>query len=98
MTKELAWDGDWGAIKSDTEREWAETELQREVCPQHILYGIRPTAVGRRWRRDDVLFELPDGRFAQVHLTRRFEANPHWPDTQIYLTFQEWKAVPVEDR
>lgn len=98
MEQDPAWDGDWYAIDSASEREWAENELRRELCPEHILYGLEATAVGRRWRRDDVLFQLSNGRFAQVHLTRRPEADPRWPDTQIYATFEDWQAVPVEDR
>jgi hypothetical protein len=62
------------------------------------LYGVEVTAIGRRWRRDDVLFRLRDGRFAQVHLTRRPEANLDLPDTQIYPAFVDWQAVPLEDR
>jgi len=64
----------------------------------HILYGVEAVAIGRRWRRDDVLFQLSDGRFAQVHLTRPPETNPDFPDTQIYTSFGNWKSVPVEDR
>ena len=98
MTEAYDWDGDWSAIVSISERESLEKELQRELCSTHILYGIEAAAIGRRWRRDDVLFLLPDGRFAQVHLTRRRETNPRWPDTQIYASFEAWKSVPVEDR
>ena len=98
MTKAYEWDGDWSAIVCMSERESLEKELQRELCSSHILYGIEAAAIGRRWRRDDVLFLLRDGRLAQVHLTWRQETNPVWPDTQIYASFEEWKSVPVEDR
>ena len=98
MKQQPVWDGDWYSIDSASEREWAEDELRQELCPEHVLYGLEATAVGRRWRRDDVLFRLSDGRFAQVHLTRRPEAHPRWPDTQTYATFEDWQAVPVEDR
>ena len=98
MTKAYEWDGDWSAIVGMSERESLEKELQRELYSSHILYGIEAAAIGRRWRRDDVLFLLRDGRLAQVHLTWRQETNPVWPDTQIYASFEEWKSVPVEDR
>ena len=98
MTGTYEWDGDWSAIVSMSEREGLDNELQRELCSAHILYGLEATAIGRRWRRDDVLFLLSDGRLAQVHLTRRPETNPHFPDTQIYTSFDDWKSVPVEDR
>ena len=98
MTEAYEWDGDWSAIDGMSERKGLEDELRRELCSSHIIHGIEAAAIGRRWRRDDVLFLLRDGRFAQVHLTWRAEANPRWPDTQIYASFEEWKSVPVEDR
>jgi len=55
-------------------------------------------AVGRRWRRDDVLFRLEDGRYVRLHLTRHKESNPALPTTDIYASFDEWKALPLEDR
>ena len=92
------WQGDWYEVTGANERRELEEELARELCPSHVLYGVHATALGRRWRRDDVLFELGDGRFAQVHLTRRQESNPGCPSTDIYNSFKDWKAVPVEDR
>ncbi|QSR18943.1 hypothetical protein CA833_17395 [Novosphingobium sp. KA1] len=94
----MEWDGDWSEVSSETERTWLEEELAREVCPTHSLYGVRAVALGRRWRRDDVLFHLEDGRFAQVHLTRRPESNPLWPSTEFFASFDAWLAIPVEDR
>jgi hypothetical protein len=35
-------------------------ELRREVCPQHVLYGVQVKTVARRYDNDDVLFELSD--------------------------------------
>ena len=98
MKQQPAWDGDWYGIESAAEREWAEVELRQEICPVHVLFGLEASAVGRRWRRDDILFRLSGGRFAQVHLTNRYEINPMWPDTQIYASFEDWQSVPVEDR
>jgi hypothetical protein len=98
MRQGPSWDDDWYAVDSATERKWAEDELRGELCQGHILVGLEATAVGRRRRRDDVLFRLCDGRLAQVHLTRRPEADLRYPDTQIYATFEDWRAVPVEDR
>jgi hypothetical protein len=92
------WDGDWYKVTSETERQELESELARELTPGHALYGISAGALGRRWRRDDVLFQLADGRYAQLHLTRRKENDPAWPSTDIYDSFADWKAVPVEDR
>ena len=98
MAEVYAWDGDWSAIENEEERTRLETELPRECCSTHVLFGKKATALGRRWKRDDVLFRLEDGGFAQVHLTWHQESNPNWPHTEIYLTFDEWKAVPPGDR
>jgi hypothetical protein len=97
MQNDFAWDGDWEAV-SPSDAAWAESELRRELAPGHILFDHQWTALGRRWRRDDFLFQLADGRFAQVHLTRRVETDPRWPVSEIFKTFDDWKAVPVEDR
>jgi hypothetical protein len=98
MTTAFDWDGDWNAIESETERRELEAELQREAHPAHVLHGHTAVALGRRWRRDDILFLLDDGRFAQVHLTWRPETKPEWPWTNIFPTFEAWKTVPVADR
>ena len=44
-------------------------ELQRELHPDHALFGSPVSAVARRQDCDDVLFMLNDGRVAIVHLT-----------------------------
>jgi hypothetical protein len=98
MAEDYSWDGDWSGIESEEERARLEAELSRECCPGHVLFGRKGTAVGRRWKRDDVLFKLADGRFAQVHLTWYVESSPDWPNGEIYATFEDWKAVPPEDR
>ena len=98
MDEASDWHGDWSEVTSANERRDLEEELARELSPGHVLYGVHATAMGRRWRRDDVLFVLGDGRFAQVHLTRRQESNRAWPSTDVYDSFEDWKAVPVEDR
>lgn len=92
------WDGDWDSITGASERRRLEAELYRELCPTHILHGLKVTALGRRRRRDDILFELSDGRFAQVHLTHSVETDPRWPMTNVFQTFRDWQAVPPEDR
>ena len=98
MSTETDWEGDWYEITSESERCELDEELRREVCPEHPLYGIESLAVGRRYRRDDVLFRLGDGRYAQVHLTRRKETSPDWPSTDIYDSLDDWRSVPVVDR
>ncbi|WP_411339256.1 hypothetical protein V6U71_15265 [Sphingopyxis sp. J-6] len=92
------WDGDWYRVTSETERRELGEELERELSPGHILYGTKATALGRRFRRDDVLFRLEDGRVARLHLTRRKESNPLFPTTDVYDSYADWAALPLEDR
>ena len=92
------WDGDWESIADEGERSRLKKELCRELCPTHVLYGLKVTALGRRRRRDDVLFRLADGRLAQVYLTYRAETDPRWPWTDVFQSFEAWQAVPPVDR
>ena len=98
MSDENDWDGDWYRVTSETERRELEEELERELSPGHILCGIKATALGRRFRRDDVLFRLEDGRVARLHLTRHKESNPAFPTTDVHGSFADWAALPLEDR
>ncbi|NIJ63427.1 hypothetical protein FHR20_000358 [Sphingomonas leidyi] len=98
MSDASEWDGDWYGVTSETEQQELEDELVQELAPGHVLYGTHVVAVGRRWRRDDVLFRLADGRYARLHLTRHKESSPALPTTDIYASFDEWKALPLEDR
>jgi len=71
-----------------------EEELRREVCEKHVLFGIDAKIIARRQDLDDFLFELPNGRFANVHLTWSKESNPTWPGTEIYASAdQMWAAI-----
>jgi len=97
MADELIWDGDWEPVTSN-DAVWAENELGRELAPGHILFGKTWVALGRRPKRDDFLFRLSDGRFAQIHLTRHAEADPRWPVAEIFDNFEDWKMIPPQDR
>lgn len=69
-----------------------ETELARELCDGHVLYGVHAKIVARRQDLDDFLFELPDGRFANVHLTWAHESHPTWPSTEIYESVEHMRS------
>jgi hypothetical protein len=69
-----------------------EKELARELCEKHVLYGVPAKIVARRQDLDDFLFELPDGRFANVHLTWSRESNPTWPSTEIYDSVEQMRS------
>lgn len=61
-----------------------DEELRREVCSEHVLYGVDARVIARRQDLDDFLFELSDSRYANVHLTWSKELDPTWPSTEIY--------------
>jgi hypothetical protein len=60
------------------------------------LFGLSVVALARRYDRDDVLFELADGRVAEVHLTwtGKPERDPCWPETTIFGSCALW----IEER
>jgi hypothetical protein len=69
-------------------------ELQREVSPAHLLFGLQVTAIARRIDCDDVLFQITSEpeRFAVVHLTwtGRPQFNAEQPSTVLFDTISEF--------
>lgn len=61
-------------------------ELKRELCPEHELFGQPVKIIARRQDRDDYLFALADGRYANVHLTWHTVRTAVWPLTEIFQT------------
>lgn len=98
MSAAYPWDAEWDGIDDPADADALARELAREVCGDHVLFGRQVTAIGRRRKRDDVLFRLDDGTFAQVHLTWNVERSPLWPSTEFFPDFAAWQAVPPEDR
>ena len=76
----------WGRLEPER-RNGIETELVREICKGHLLFGNSCVALARRVDCDDVLFEV-DGRPAEavVHLTYAVESDPHWPATEMFAS------------
>ncbi|HEY2081919.1 MAG TPA: hypothetical protein VGI88_03975 [Verrucomicrobiae bacterium] len=73
-----------------------EAELQRELPPGHLLYGIPVETFGYSDGSDDVLFhrlDTPD-RFTIVHLTwlGHTEINAQHPTVEFDGTFAEFLA------
>jgi hypothetical protein len=68
------------------------SELHAELSVLHPLFGLSAAAVARRGDQDDVLFELADGRVAEVHLTwsRKLEPDPRLPETMIFASLTVW--------
>lgn len=69
-----------------------EMELKKEVSFFHPLNWKSVRAVAIRTDRDDVLFEVLNGRskYAVVHLTWRKESSRKFPTTKFY---KDWKDV-----
>jgi hypothetical protein len=71
-------------------------ELQRELSPEHSLFGKPVVAVARRIDRDDVLFRFGESpeRYAVVHLTwtGKQEGSRQWPRTEIFDSLGQFTA------
>jgi len=67
-------------------------ELESEVPPNHVLYGLKTRALATRRDRDDVLFEIEGGQMplAVVHMTWRKETDPYWPSTKLFQSWDDW--------
>jgi hypothetical protein len=85
----------WEAVPEGTGA-WLESELRREIGhPDHPLHGAAYRAVARCGGCDDVVFALPGGRYAVVHLTGRGtpEHDPRWPTTRWFGSWTELRAA-----
>ena len=101
----VSWLEPWMPIDSEDARRAFEGELHRELGAAPLLFGSPAVALAKRQDQDDVLFELQDGRVAEVHLTWRGrpESDPQWPRTAIYPSLDAWtehqmKPLNVEFR
>jgi hypothetical protein len=85
-------DLDWpDSKKVEYSHAW-ERQLKREVGLQHVLHGEHVVLIARRFDCDDALFQLGDGRVADVHLTWSSspEGDPRWPGTQVFENIDNW--------
>lgn len=64
-------------------------ELKREIAKGHPLWGVDVIAIAIGGNGDDVLFEIPNGKYAYVHLTWRKETKPDWPHCEIFENFEK---------
>jgi len=90
----MDWLEPWSSVSELDERfkeNWRR-QLEIEVPPKHVLYGV-PVKLLARGNGDDALFEILDGtgRVADVHLTwAQSEERLPLPGTDIYCSLQEW--------
>jgi len=92
----FVWMFPWQAI-SRAARDAYELELQIELCPEHMLYGCKATAIGRTSNGDDILFLIHNNPtvLAVVHLTfvGRQEPNPLWPTIRFFESIEDWRRL-----
>ena len=88
----MMWLEPWTPIAQPGEREAMQSQLGSELSTSHALFGLSVVALARRHDQDDVLFELADGRVAEVHLTwsHKTETNPRWPRATIFASAAVW--------
>ena len=90
----MEWLEPWCSVYQSEERfkESWNKQLQIELSPGHVLYGV-PVKLIARGNGDDALFEFLDGsgRVADVHLTwgKGPEKAP-LPGTAIYVSLEHW--------
>jgi hypothetical protein len=93
----IVWLEPWAPIERPEQRQAVQAEPRLELCPSHQLYGSSVVAVARRHDQDDVLFELADGRVAEVHLTwsRKPERDPHRPTATVFASAADWSEAQM---
>ncbi|WP_395007572.1 hypothetical protein [Undibacterium sp.] len=71
-----------------------EGQLKSELPRNHVLFGVKATALAQRQDCDDFLFSLQDGtnRVAVVHLTFSKNIDARWPRTEFYANIAAWAA------
>jgi hypothetical protein len=85
----------WESIRESNEAaNNLHKELQRELAPDHALYGKRVEAIARRIDNDDVLFKMLDdsNQYVVVHLTWTGdkENNIEFPWATFFPNFETW--------
>lgn len=97
---DITWKRPWRPLQSGAEIQGLQRELEKEVGPQHPLWGRSAKVIGRRVDNDDVLVHLSDGSFASVHLVwhGRIDAYPAtYPTTLIYSSISEFVSQMRQD-
>jgi hypothetical protein len=84
-----------------SEAEQLNSELRKELSPQHLLFRMKTNAIAIRMDCDDVLFETdcPEFPLAVVHITwsGTQETNPIWPHTEQFHDINEFVNTRMKD-
>ena len=82
---------------SDESSDYFSKEFYREADRSHPLFDERMWAVAKSQASDDVLYEIHDGRFAQIHLTFAVETTPQFPGFEVFESLEAWRKRLEED-
>ena len=85
------WLEPWFPVDDKEDRDVWERQLAGELHETHVLSGEAVTLIALGGN-DDALFQLADGRVAEVHLTwsRNRQSSPIWPGTAVFASLAEW--------
>lgn len=90
----VTWPVGWFRIDDPDHIRLFTEELAREVGDGHVLKGITAIPIARADGSDDYLFQLADGRVADVHLTfANHPERPPWPGTTIFDSLAAWQEA-----
>lgn len=88
--------GIWFGVAELPNVDDVERELHAEITPGHVLDGVRFEIVAIRRLLKDVVGWLPDTQqWSWTHLTWTQEADPRWPSTDVY---DSWEAMLADHR
>ena len=89
-----SWPRGWFAVDDPEHKRLLAKELQSEVGAGHLLKGVAAVPIARADGRDDYLFQLADGRVAEVHLTfANRPERPPWPATAVFENLAAWREA-----
>ncbi|WP_219159270.1 hypothetical protein [Hymenobacter profundi] len=91
-TMVYSWLAPWAALPEGSAKTFHQ-QLQQELTPLHPLYGIPALPIGKNGGTDDVLYQLPDQRFAVVHLVWTRRGDSEYPQTNF---FDNWTAFVTQ--
>ncbi len=93
------WPSGWFSIDDPERRRLFAEELASEVGSGHVLKGLAATPIARADGKDDYLFQLEDGRVAEVHLTfANRPERPPWPGTAMFDNVGAWRKAVEDER
>lgn len=98
MTDGSTWLAPWSPVDDTAQCGALERQLSAEIAPGHVLTGHAVRLIARRDDTDDALFQLDDGRVAEVHMTwrRSRETDPRWPAAAIFTSLEQWAGESMK--